>query len=173
MRAVKLLCPVAVILSLCGMVASAQDVPVAGDAELILQTHNAERVRAGVPVLIWNTQLAGEAGQWANQIARDGVMRHASASQRGDAGENLWMGTAGYFSPDRMVSAFISEKRHYRHGSFPHVSSTGNWQDVGHYTQIVWRDTQQIGCAVARAAQRDVLVCRYWPAGNRIGSRPY
>lgn len=83
------------------------------------------------------------------------------------------MGTPGYFSTERMVGAFISEKRNYRHGSFPHVSTTGNWQDVGHYTQIVWRDTQQIGCAVARTAQRDVLVCRYWPAGNRSGSQPY
>lgn len=60
------------------------------------------------------------------------------------------MGTAGYFPPEAMIRAFVEEKRHYRHAAFPHVSRTGSWQDVGHYTQVVWRDTREVGCGSAR-----------------------
>jgi len=38
---------------------------------------------------------------------------------------------------------------------------------------VVWRDTQEVGCAVATARGNDVLVCRYWPAGNVWGQKAY
>ncbi|MGA7238505.1 MAG: CAP domain-containing protein [Bryobacteraceae bacterium] len=43
----------------------------------------------------------------------------------------------------------------------------------GHYTQIVWRRTKQVGCAVARGGNREVWVCEYSPRGNHAGMRPY
>ena len=54
-----------------------------------------------------------------------------------------------------MIDSFVSRARHFRNGKFPHVSSTGNWQDVGHYTQVIWRNTREIGCAVARGGSND------------------
>lgn len=81
------------------------------------------------------------------------------------------MGTAGYFTPQQMIAHFAAEKQHFRAGDFPQVSRTGNWADVGHYTQIVWATTREVGCATARGARFDVLVCRYWPAGNLMGAR--
>ncbi|HCS18663.1 MAG TPA: SCP-like extracellular, partial [Erythrobacter sp.] len=39
--------------------------------------------------------------------------------------------------------------------------------------QVVWRDTQEVGCAVVTARGNDVLVCRYWPAGNVWGQKAY
>ena len=59
----------------------------------------------------------------------------------------------------------------FRPGVFPDVSRTGRWSDVGHYTQIIWPETQEVGCATALNASHEVLVCRYWPAGNVIGYR--
>jgi hypothetical protein len=139
----------------------------------VLAEHNLERSRTGVPPLAWNDDLASEAQAWAQTLAREGWLRHASPAENGGAGENLWMGSAGYFAPEAMVDAFVEERRFYRHGAFPNVSRTGNWQDVGHYTQVVWRDTREVGCAVARGGGNDVLVCRYWPAGNWMGEAPY
>jgi len=43
----------------------------------------------------------------------------------------------------------------------------------GHYTQIVWRDTKQVGCGVARDNRREIWVCNYDPPGNWVGHRPY
>jgi len=44
---------------------------------------------------------------------------------------------------------------------------------VGHYTQMIWKNTSQIGCALARTNSWDILVCRYSPKGNMIGEKPY
>ncbi|MDJ0644313.1 MAG: CAP domain-containing protein [Erythrobacter sp.] len=136
-----------------------------------LAAHNAERAEFGSRPLEWNGELAQDARRWARKLAREGRIRHAPIDAREGQGENLWMGTRGYFRPEQMIDSFASEKRHFRSGTFPQVSSTGNWADVGHYTQIVWRDTRKVGCALEQGRQFDVLVCRYWPAGNVIGTR--
>jgi hypothetical protein len=68
---------------------------------------------------------------------------------------------------------FLDERRYFRPATFPHVSLTGEWADVGHYTQIVWRETKEVGCAIDSAKGQDVLVCRYFPAGNVQGQKPY
>lgn len=142
-------------------------------AARILRTHNEERRRLGLRPLKWNIHLEREAGQWAQNLSRRGVLQHADQRTRNQTGENLWMGTAGHWQVETMVGMFIDEKKHYHHAHFPNISKTGNWADVGHYTQIVWRDTQEVGCAVATARGNDVLVCRYWPAGNVWGQKAY
>ena len=136
----------------------------------LLEAHNSERVTFGAPKLQWSDKLAAEAHQWAQTLAREGRMRHAMNDERKGAGENLWMGPAGQYSASFMVGAFAEEKRHFREGKFPHISRTGNWRDVGHYTQVVWHGTREVGCAVARNQSDDFLVCRYWPAGNTYGA---
>ena len=138
-------------------------------AARLLDSHNSVRAQSGVPPLIWNRELAMQAQEWAEFLAGQGRMIHATREQRRHAGENLWMGAAGTYSAEFMVQAFVAEKRNFRPGTFPEVSATGQWRDVGHYTQIVWRDTTDVGCAVARNARDDFLVCRYSPAGNWYG----
>ena len=49
-------------------------------------------------------------------------------------------------------------------------SRTGNVSHVGHYTQIVWPTSRRVGCATASNRSKDVLVCRYLPAGNVVGT---
>ena len=142
-------------------------------ARQVLAEHNLERSRTGVPPLAWDDALAGEAKAWALKIAREGGLRQASDTENGGAGENLWMGSAGYYAPEEMIGAFVEERQYFKRGTFPDVSRTGDWQDVGHYTQVVWRGTREVGCATARGAGNDFLVCRYWPAGNWMGELPY
>ena len=132
----------------------------------LLEEHNRARAAVGVPRLAWSNRLAREAQAWAEELARRGHMVHADRSTRNGAGENLWMGSAGRYSAQTMVDGFVAEQRHFTNGTFPQVSTTGNWRDVGHYTQVIWGETREVGCAVARGATYDFLVCRYFPAGN-------
>ncbi len=141
------------------------------EAGEFLSLHNAAREAERLPKLEWSKELSEQADEWARQLARDGKLHHSSWADREGTGENLWMGTAGFYSHSHMMGAFTGEKRDFRPGTFPDVSATGRWEDVAHYTQIIWPDTRKVGCALATARGRDVLVCRYWPAGNWFGSK--
>lgn len=156
--------------------ASASSPQAASDLHLavrMLKTHNDERARLNLPKLKWNVHLEDEAREWANELSRRGRLEHAEKAVRNGTGENLWMGTAGNWPVETMVGMFIDERKNYRHEPLPNISRTGDWKDVGHYTQVVWRNTQEVGCAVVTARGNDVLVCRYWPAGNVWGQRAY
>ena len=137
----------------------------------LLAAHNSERDRAGLPPLAWSSRLAQDAQDWAVQLSRRGRLEHADSHVRKGMGENLWMGSAGHYSAEDMIGGFLAERAKFRPGTFPQVSRTGNWADVGHYTQIIWPRTTEVGCAVAKGAGHDFLVCRYNPAGNTMGER--
>lgn len=136
-----------------------------------LTAHNVARLDAGVELLVWSDRLARDAQGWADTLAAQGRFDHASPDERKGQGENLWRGPKGRWSPWEMVGFFVKEKRHFRPGTFPDISRTGQWTDVGHYAQIIWPETREVGCAIATTASEEVLVCRYWPAGNVWGQR--
>jgi hypothetical protein len=135
----------------------------------VLAAHNIERAQAGVAPLVWDNALGTAAASYAGQMAMTGRFEHSDRAARRGIGENLWFGTHGAYSVERMVGAWASEKRMFVPGVFPGVSRTGNWIDVGHYTQMIWPTTQRIGCALASTGRNDYLVCRYSPAGNIDG----
>lgn len=136
-----------------------------------LREHNEARAAFGSAPLRWSADLEREAREWAERLARENRLRHASPEERGGKGENLWMGTHGFFRPSQMIVSFVEERRDFVAGRFPAVSRTGRWSDVGHYTQIVWPQRREVGCALAANTQFDTMVCRYWPSGNRMGER--
>ncbi len=139
----------------------------------LLVAHNLERDQVGVQPMRWNAALAADAQQWADHLAQTGRFEHAPENRQAPEGENLWAGTRGYFSPEAMVDAWVREKRYFKPGTFPDNSTTGRVEDVGHFTQVAWRDSRQVGCAVAASGREDILVCRYSQAGNYIGEQPF
>ena len=139
----------------------------------ILAAHNGERLALGLEPLSWNPALAQSAQHWADYLASSGRFEHAPENHDAPEGENLWAGTKGYFTPEAMVDAWIREKKFFRPGAFPDNSTTGRMEDVGHYTQVVWRATTQVGCAESRSRKEDILVCRYAEAGNYRGEVPF
>ena len=139
----------------------------------ILGTHNRERESLGLAPLRWNPELAASAQSWAERLAATGRFEHAPEDRYSPQGENLWAGTRGYYAPEAMVDAWIREKRYFRRGVFPNNSTTGRVEDIGHYTQVVWKDTREVGCAHAASSREDILVCRYAQAGNYVGEIPF
>lgn len=133
----------------------------------VLTAHNRYRAEVGVPLLQWSDALAGSAQRWANQLAAMNKLQHSQS------GENLASGTTGSFSVTQLVEMWGNEKQHFISGTFPDVSNTGNWMDVGHYTQVVWRNTTEVGCGLASGGGNDFLVCHYNPPGNVTGQRVF
>lgn len=138
-----------------------------GNAQEILNAHNKYRASVGVAPLQWSENLAASAQKWANYLAQNRKFEHSQP------GENLAQGSAGAYSVTQLVDLWGNERQYFRQGIFPDVSTTGNWMDVGHYTQIVSRNTTEVGCALVRGNGNDVLVCHYNPAGNVMGQRVF
>jgi len=154
------------------LVMGTADFPATFD-QRVLSAQNRERLNLGLEPLNWNPALAQSAQEWADHLAQTEQFEHARENPRNPEGENLWAGTRGYYSPEAMVNAWIREKKFFQPGVFPNNSTTGRVEDVGHYTQVVWRATREVGCAKAAGAHEDVLVCRYAEAGNYRGERPF
>lgn len=145
------------------------DAPEPASATTLTEAHNQYRSEVGVPALQGSEPLARSAQAWADQLAATNTFRHSGSRY----GENLWKGTAGAYSLTERVGSWAAEKRNFRNGTFPNVSTTGNWADVGHYTQMIWKNTTEVGCGLATGNGWDVLVCQYNPPGNVRGQRPF
>lgn len=152
--------------------------PTGNTAAEYVAAHNKWRREVGVPDISWSDQLAQSSQGWANHLQSQGCQ---TFHDRGDFGENLadaWSNPGPVTDSITMtVDGWGSEKRFYDYNS--NTCSNPNTQEgCGHYTQMVWRNTQQVGCASASCSGNDgsetkLWVCRYSPAGNYEGERPY
>ncbi|HEX4158282.1 MAG TPA: CAP family protein [Rhizomicrobium sp.] len=133
----------------------------------LLAAHNKYRADLREQPLVWSDDLAAGAQIWAEHLAQE-VLTLKHSGEAG-AGENLAMWSAGRSSLTKLVDLWGAEKRYFIEASFPDVSTTGDWRTVGHYTQMIWRNTTEVGCGVARGGGYDFLVCRYSPQGNYLG----
>lgn len=137
---------------------------------VMLEEHNRARAAFGSAPLSWDPTLESHARTYAQTMARTRIFRHdPDPARRRIEGENIWMGTRSGFNFRQMIGSMIAEQRYFRSGTFPNVSTSGRWSDVGHYTQIVWPTTTRVGCAIASNERDDYLVCRYAPPGNIDG----
>jgi len=135
----------------------------------LLAVHNRERAATGAGRLVWDRHLAAAAAAYGPELARRGRLAHSPASARPGQGENLWMGTRGAYQLEEMAGGWAAEKRLFRPGVFPRVSRSGKWSDVAHYTQMIWKASSRVGCALHRSRDWDFLICRYAPPGNVVG----
>ena len=138
----------------------------------MMTMHNTARASVRQPLLLWDAGLATDARGYARELARTRRFEH-STQPRGmpNQGENLWTGTRGAYRYDEMAQHWIDEKRDFVNQASPNFSRTGDYRDVGHYTQIIWSRTTRVGCAMAADDRDEYLVCRYVPAGNVVGER--
>jgi len=144
----------------------------------MVNAHNHWRRAAGVPDLRWSAPLADTAQRWADQLQQQGCRPSHSGTRR--LGENLYWASPRYHSGGAtqvqhvragdVVNAWASEQRDYDHAS----NTCARGKICGHYTQVVWNSTTDIGCAKAVCTDRSqVWVCNYAPPGNWRGQRPY
>lgn len=131
-----------------------------------LDAHNKWRAEVGVPSLVWSDDLENYAAEWAViNGEKDCNLEHRTTHLYG---ENLYWSSGMTFSPNDAVESWGSEIKDY-HGE---VVGQSNGV-VGHYTQVVWRTTTEVGCAAFKCGSALLVVCNYSPPGNYIGQHPY
>jgi len=152
------------------------------DPEAFVTAHNLWRAAVGVnEKLSYSAELAASSQAWANKLKQSNHCKMRHSDPDGRYGENLYWASALNWSdgrkelqkksPKQVVDSWGSEKADYNYAD----NSCASGKMCGHYTQIVWRSTQRVGCAVAVCAdtQQQVWVCQYQPAGNWVGKKPY
>ena len=147
----------------------------------LLRFHNRVRQEVGVGPVKWSPELAAFAQAWADELARTGTFRHRSHEPgpwQQKYGENIafFQGEGAETVVVKAAEIWYAEKKDYTPGTpIPADFST---LKAGHYTQMVWRETTEIGAAKATIRTGDlkgamVIVSNYKPPGNMIGKTPY
>jgi len=136
--------------------------------DLLLDLHNVERAYVGIKNLTWSSSLETTAQEWAEYLATNNKFSHSGEA----VGENLAMASIRSNVVAYMFSLWSGEKSSFSNAKpYPDVSTDGG--AVGHYTQLIWGATYEVGCGVANTTSYSYLVCQYLLAGNYIGNYVY
>ncbi len=131
-----------------------------GEAQAFVDAHNGYRAQHCAAPLTWSPALARVAQQWANSLRDQGCKFGHS---NGKYGENLAAGTSGTLDANAVVAMWYDEIKHYD------FSRGGFSMQTGHFTQVVWKGTTQVGCGRSQCNGMDIWVCEYDPPGNWEG----
>jgi pathogenesis-related protein 1 len=118
-----------------------------------------------LPEVTWSDTVARSAQAWANHL-RDASNCGLEHENNTGYGENLAMGSN--LTPAGALTMWASEAQNYTYNPVYAWDS-----ETGHYTQIVWRASTEIGCGMASCGRTVVISCRYSPPGNYLGKQPY
>jgi pathogenesis-related protein 1 len=138
----------------------------------ITRFHNQARATVGVAGLTWDPAIAATAAAYAANC----VFQHSGTS---GLGENLGAyAPPGGHTASGPVNDWIAESANYNYAN----NSCAAGAVCGHYTQVVWRNSSRLGCAVQSCSTNspfmgfpnwEIWVCNYAPPGNVVGQKPY
>ncbi|KAM9324102.1 uncharacterized protein PAF06_000100 [Gastrophryne carolinensis] len=125
-----------------------------------LETHNKYRRMHGAPPLLLSQDLCESSQKWANHLLSINALQHSNTNH----GENLWYkwnSSIRDASASEVVDTWYNEIKDYN------FSKPGFQSNTGHFTQVVWKDSREIGIAKAVDGKGMVIaVAQYSPAGN-------
>ncbi|XP_030636707.1 GLI pathogenesis-related 2 [Chanos chanos] len=124
-----------------------------------LQTHNEYRALHGAPPLTMNTQLSRSAQAWAEHLLSTNAMQHS----KGNYGENLFY---SWSSPPKTPTGREAVDKWYSEIKDYNFSKPGFVSGTGHFTQVVWKDSRELGVGLATDGETVIVVGQYLPAGN-------
>lgn len=155
--------------------------------DAFVAAHNAARASTALnplpspalPPVTWDPILADSAYNYLSQcVVANGSVEH-NADRTSDyqalggmdsyVGENIYATTGNTVAPADAVNDWMSEASKYDYAK-------NDFSAAGHYTQVVWRNSVRIGCAIVNcpnARFNNTVLCDYAPGGNITGQKPY
>lgn len=134
-------------------------------ANQVVAQHNAARAKYGAQPITWTSALYNSTLAYAKKC----VFEHSGGG--GGYGENLAAGSWDTYGIVDAVNDWMSEAPDYDY------NHPGFSEGTGHFTQVVWKSTTQVACAVASCPAGTIfsdyasqyVICRYTPPGNYDG----
>ncbi|XP_016095554.1 Golgi-associated plant pathogenesis-related protein 1-like [Sinocyclocheilus grahami] len=124
-----------------------------------LEAHNQYRKQHQAPELTYSDELCSAAHKWADHMLSNKALAHSDT----DNGENVFYS----YNSDKntptgkeAVDSWYSEIKDY---SF---NTPGNQPKTGHFTQVVWKSSTELGVGLATDGNTVFVVGQYKPAGN-------
>lgn len=131
-----------------------------------------------LPPVAWDPMLADTAYNYLSRcVSNDHALIDHNANRTTDyaarggsgyVGENIF-GSTGSSTPAAALTTWMSEASQFDYATSPIGTA-------GHYTQVVWRASVRIGCAIVdcpSVTYHSVVLCDYSPGGNIINQKPY
>ncbi|CAF3325755.1 unnamed protein product [Rotaria socialis] len=129
-----------------------------------LQVHNELRQKHNVEPLRLNNDLSNLAQEWANYLASTGSLKHSKTKYHNThVGENL-RSQSWPITGKEMTEAWYGECNKY-----DYRNRQSYQPGTGHFTQIIWKDSREVGFARAHGESMNFAVVMYYPAGNFLG----
>ncbi|KAJ8733762.1 hypothetical protein PYW07_014313 [Mythimna separata] len=134
--------------------------------EEFLRAHNEYRKNHGVKPLELNKKLSKLAEDWAKTLAKKGKTEHRDQNEYGENIFSAWSTDPNFTVTGRdPVDKWYNEVDYHKFGKEPEDLKSG------HFTQVVWEDTKELGVGVAKSKEGHIyVVAYYYPPGNVIGS---
>lgn len=129
----------------------------------ILSRHNTYRAQHQVGNLVRNSAVETIAQDYSEYLAANGKFEHSGNKFNGNSlGENLYKSYGMAVSGTNAVDLWYNEVEIYD------FNNQGFSSGTGHFTQLVWKNSKNLGCGIA-CGQGCIVTCNYYPAGNVRG----
>ncbi|KAL7868343.1 hypothetical protein SRHO_G00097270 [Serrasalmus rhombeus] len=131
-----------------------------------LACHNEYRKKHGVPDVTLSKELCRTAQEWADHLLSIKTLQHSETEN----GENVfysWSSTPANPTGPESVEQWYSEIKDYD------FTKSGYQPKTGHFTQVVWKASKEVGVGLATDGNTVFVVGQYKPAGNITNAGQY
>lgn len=128
-----------------------------------LEAHNRYRKKHHADPLILNKELCKIAQNYAQKLLKSKSLNHSGNKyKKQELGENLFMCGGQAATGEMATTEWYNEIKQY---NFRKDYQPG----TGHFTQVVWKGTKEVGFGMANDGNEYYVVGNYFPAGNFTG----
>ena len=123
----------------------------------LLSANNKLRSQHGSSPLKWSSSAASKAQEWATHLAKSGTLQHGNHE---GMGQNLAYKMGQELTAQEVADMWYQEISNYD------FNRPGFSSNTGHFTQMIWADSTEMGAARAVSGNRSFVVANHTPPGN-------
>ena len=138
------------------------DSPIEFKMKKAFELHNQKRIYHGSPSLSLSENLNKLAQEYAEALAKKGKFFN-NVYENIFLGENIYIYKGKDFDVENMCNSWYEENKNYNKNLSKYQKNTS------HFTQMIWKETTEVGFGFKRKGKKNIGVALYYPPGNEFG----